>query len=120
MSRKFTLCLLILAASFCFSTMSRAQQQTDQQDQAQEKFVQEGIIQQQQLQQQIAQQQMIQQQQLEFQQMDQQRLEQLSAGSDLYLFNGYYDRDRDAYHYGHRGFESRGLAHSDGRRGGRR
>jgi hypothetical protein len=37
-----------------------------------------------------------------------------------YLFGGDYDRGRDVHNYSHRGFESRGAAHSGGGRGGRR
>ena len=37
-----------------------------------------------------------------------------------YLFGGGYDRGRDVHNYSHRGFESRGAAHSGGGRGGRR
>jgi len=39
---------------------------------------------------------------------------------DEYLFGGEYYYGRDAYHYSHRGAESRRAAHSSGRQGGRR
>ena len=39
---------------------------------------------------------------------------------DEYLFGGEYYYGRDAYHYSHRGAESRGAVHSSGRQGGRR
>jgi len=39
---------------------------------------------------------------------------------DGYLFGGGYDHRRDVHNYSHRGFESRGAAHSGGGRGGRR
>jgi len=38
----------------------------------------------------------------------------------VYLFGGGYDNRRDVHNYSHRGFESRGRAHSGGGRGGRR
>ena len=41
-------------------------------------------------------------------------------GPDVYLFGGGYDRGRDARDYGHRGYESRAVAHPGGGGGGRR
>jgi hypothetical protein len=42
------------------------------------------------------------------------------AEPDVFLFGGGFDRGRDAHAYSHRGFESRGAAHSGGGHGGRR
>lgn len=109
-----------LIASFGFVTVSAAQQQSDQQQAVEQR----NLDQQQLMQQQIAQQQLAQQQQLEQEQLNQQALAQQSANvviePDVYLFGGDYYRGRDAHNYSRRGFESRGAAHSDGRRGGRR
>jgi Ni/Co efflux regulator RcnB len=116
---------------FGFIARSTAQQQTDEEQRDRQNLEQQKLelqqdqqqLEQQRLyQQQLAQQQQI-EQQLAQQQLYQQELAQQSEvviEPDLYLFGGDYSSGRYAYNYSHRGYESRGEAHSGGERRGRR
>jgi len=129
MRKIFIFFSLSLIVFFGFAVMSVAQQQTEQEQLDQQKLDQQKLEQQQQLEQQrLDQQYLAQQQQLEQQQLaQQQQYQQESAQQsevvmepDMSFFGDDYSTGRYAYDYSHRGYESRGEAHFEGGKPGRR